>query len=315
MSSTPGHMMMSNHGINGTHSNGASPPKKPRLQSTRPAQALHGNHSQLYAMAMPRSPTYSTQPGLLDPAVLTTSHPSQQQHSHPPPQHQLHHANAQQGQQSHGQHQHPSHPPPHTFMMNNQTQAQVHTPNPSPMQTTDANTLARQQQQQQQPIHQTMPDTNVPNQNPTHRLPESQQQQQMQPSRPNSNHSNVNTNTKSLQAQNSNPNLTLTPNHATMTNPHTPVSMTADRGYQPSPSTSTGLAPEIQHAGLSDAQRRTQALLQLQQEQGMRDDELVEVMAEFETSIAAADTYLAIQKDQLRRMWLTNVVQRRRQPV
>jgi hypothetical protein len=201
--------------------------------------------------------------------------------------------------------------------MNNQTQ--THTPNPSPMQSTNANadTLARQQQQQQQqPIHQNMTDTNMSNQN---RLSETHH---VQPSRPNSNHSqsqnsniNVNTNAKSIQNQNSNPNLTLTPNHATITNPHTPVSMTTDRGYQPAQSTSASLAPEVQHAGLSDAQRRTQALLQLQQEQGMRDDELVEVMAEFETSIAAADTYLAIQKDQLRRMWLTTVVQRRRQPV
>jgi hypothetical protein len=45
----------------------------------------------------------------------------------------------------------------------------------------------------------------------------------------------------------------------------------------------------------------------------MRDEDMVEVMAEFENNIAAADTYLAIKKDQLRRMYLRTIVQRRRQ--
>jgi hypothetical protein len=80
-----------------------------------------------------------------------------------------------------------------------------------------------------------------------------------------------------------------------------------------SPGPTPSLAAEVQHAGLSDSQRRTQALLQLQQESEMRDEDMVEVMAEFENNIAAADTYLAIKKDQLRRMYLRTIVQRRRQ--
>jgi len=78
----------------------------------------------------------------------------------------------------------------------------------------------------------------------------------------------------------------------------------------PAPS---ALAAEVQYAGLSDSQRRTQAILQLQQESEMRDEDMVEVMAEFENNIAAADTYLAIKKDPLRRMYLRTIVQRRRQ--
>lgn len=59
--------------------------------------------------------------------------------------------------------------------------------------------------------------------------------------------------------------------------------------------------------------RRTDALMRLQaQETEMHDEDLVEVMAEFETNVAAADTYLAIQKEGLRKMWLLKLVARRR---
>lgn len=43
----------------------------------------------------------------------------------------------------------------------------------------------------------------------------------------------------------------------------------------------------------------------------MRDEDMVEVMAEFEVNVAAADTYLAIKREPLRKMWLTNLVKRR----
>jgi hypothetical protein len=335
MAPSSSHGIMSNQGLNGSHSNGASPPKKPRLQSSRPSQPLHGNHSQLYAMTMPQSPTYNTQSGLLDPAVLTPGHPTSQhphiqQQQHPHQLHQNHqHQPRQHGLPNHAQ------APPHNLMMNNQPQSQVQTPNPSPLQSTHPGTSTLPARQQQQPLHATAStDTDLssnsnPNPNSNHRLPEShhslshahaQPQSHHQSQRPNQPH-NPTQNQIQNQNQNQNHNLnvnnpTLTPNHHpnAMTNansnpnPHTPVSMTTERGYQPSPQ----LAPEIQQAGLSDAQRRTQALLQLQQEQGMRDDELVEVITEFQDSIAAVDTYLAIQKDALRRMWLTNVIQQRR---
>lgn len=71
-------------------------------------------------------------------------------------------------------------------------------------------------------------------------------------------------------------------------------------------------APEMAVAGLTEAQRRTEALLQLQlQESEMRDEDMVEVMAEFEMNVAAADTYLAIKREPLRKMWLANLVKRR----
>jgi len=69
----------------------------------------------------------------------------------------------------------------------------------------------------------------------------------------------------------------------------------------------------VQTAGLSEAQRRTEAILQLQtKEAGMADEDLVEVLEEFETNVAAADTYLAIQRDGLRKLWLGKVIQKRK---
>jgi hypothetical protein len=70
---------------------------------------------------------------------------------------------------------------------------------------------------------------------------------------------------------------------------------------------------QIHFAGLNEAQRRTQAILQLQnRETEMPDEDMVEVLAEFESNVAAADTYLAIQKDGLRRMYLGKVIKRRK---
>lgn len=65
--------------------------------------------------------------------------------------------------------------------------------------------------------------------------------------------------------------------------------------------------------GLSDPQRRTEAILLLQrQEIDMTDEELCEVVAEFEGNVAACDTYLAIRKEGLRRLWLMSLVKKRR---
>ncbi|WVQ74336.1 hypothetical protein IAR50_003935 [Cryptococcus sp. DSM 104548] len=65
-------------------------------------------------------------------------------------------------------------------------------------------------------------------------------------------------------------------------------------------------------SSLTESQRRTEALLQLQTiDADMRDEDMVEVMEEFEMSVAAADTYLAIKKEALRKMWLANLVKRR----
>jgi DNA-binding protein Fis len=44
----------------------------------------------------------------------------------------------------------------------------------------------------------------------------------------------------------------------------------------------------------------------------MRDEDLVEVMAEFEGNVAAADTHLAIKREGLRKLWLQKVVKRRK---
>lgn len=44
----------------------------------------------------------------------------------------------------------------------------------------------------------------------------------------------------------------------------------------------------------------------------MPDEDMVEVLAEFEGNVAVADTYLAIQRDGLRRMYLGKVVARRK---
>ena len=52
--------------------------------------------------------------------------------------------------------------------------------------------------------------------------------------------------------------------------------------------------------------------MRLQGEKDMRDEDLVEVMAEFESNVATVDTYLAIKRDGLRRMWLGNLIKRRK---
>ena len=91
-----------------------------------------------------------------------------------------------------------------------------------------------------------------------------------------------------------------------------PPSFQLPKSYVLGSSSIEPLPAEIYAAGLSDAQRRTEALLLLQRETDLRDDEVVDIMAEFEGSVAAADTYLAIKRDGLRRMWLMKLVKRRK---
>jgi hypothetical protein len=338
MNTTPGHMLPNQH----LNNNGSSPPKKPRLASSRPpSQVLHGNHAQLYAMTMPRSPTYNPQPQqtLLDPAVLTPSHPhphsqpqqqQQQQHSHQ--HHQLpgHQIPSSHPHQSHLSHQHPApdHQPPH-LMVNTNTQSQTpqstatssashHIATPSS--NTISNMTPQTQQLQHRPTNTNTNSMSTPlHQHDMHGHVHAQAHIQTQPQTHQNSHPHQNQNQNQHHTH-----QTLhmpTPGHTLPSNPQTPISATPDNTSfntpsQPqlqSQSQSTNLAAEVQYAGLSDAQRRTQAILQLQQESEMRDEEMVEVMAEFENNIAAADTYLAIKKDQLRRMYLRTIVQRRRQ--
>ncbi|WVQ94878.1 hypothetical protein IAU59_001962 [Kwoniella sp. CBS 9459] len=76
----------------------------------------------------------------------------------------------------------------------------------------------------------------------------------------------------------------------------------------------SSLSAEVITAGLTEAQRRTEAIIQLQTQENdtMSDHDLVEVMAEFEGNVAAADTYLAIKKEGLRKLWLMKIVKRRK---
>ena len=62
---------------------------------------------------------------------------------------------------------------------------------------------------------------------------------------------------------------------------------------------------------MPEAQRRTQAIMQLQRESELSDEDVMEIMAEFETNIPAMDTYLALQRDSLRRKYLSSLVTRR----
>ncbi|ORY22385.1 hypothetical protein BCR39DRAFT_562349 [Naematelia encephala] len=87
--------------------------------------------------------------------------------------------------------------------------------------------------------------------------------------------------------------------------------------YFPSTTTSpspTVLAAEIAAAGLNEAQRRTQALVRLQKETHLTDEEVVQIMEEFERNVATADTYLAIEgsREGLRRLWLGGLLRRRK---
>jgi len=304
MMNSTGHPIVTQN-VNNNH--GASPPKKPRLASTRPPAQLHANHAQLYAMTMPRSPTYNPGPQqtLLDPAVLTPSHPQQQQQQqqqrqhHQIPTHPMHVTQPP-------PHNPADHPPPHLLVNQSHTPQTSSDPNSANSNNNNNNGMAT-------------PNSNtMPNMTPAQAQA---QAQQMHHANPTSNplqhqnqiiHPQPQHHAQQLQQRHSQQQHMPTPSHTLPSNPHTPVNGPSDT-YMHSPAPTPSLAAEVQYAGLSDSQRRTQAILQLQQESEMRDEDMVEVMAEFENNIAAADTYLAIKKDVLRRMYLGTIVQRRRQ--
>lgn len=70
---------------------------------------------------------------------------------------------------------------------------------------------------------------------------------------------------------------------------------------------------EIIRAGFTDAQRRTEALLLLQdKETYLGEAGLLEVVSEFESNIASCDTYLAMKVEELRRQWIQRLLARRK---
>jgi hypothetical protein len=62
---------------------------------------------------------------------------------------------------------------------------------------------------------------------------------------------------------------------------------------------------------MSEAQRRTEAVLLLQEHDDMPDDDVLAVIQEFEENMAAVDMYLALRTDRLRIGYLKNLVARR----
>ena len=69
--------------------------------------------------------------------------------------------------------------------------------------------------------------------------------------------------------------------------------------------------PQVQAAGLAEPQRRSAAILMLQErETDLTDDELVDIVTEFELNITSADTYLALSKQAVRKLWLQRIIQR-----
>lgn len=71
------------------------------------------------------------------------------------------------------------------------------------------------------------------------------------------------------------------------------------------------IMPQVQAAGLAEPQRRSAAILMLQErETDLNDDELLDVITEFELNITSADTYLALSKQAVRKLWLQRIIQR-----
>ncbi|WWD19786.1 hypothetical protein CI109_104250 [Kwoniella shandongensis] len=156
------------------------------------------------------------------------------------------------------------------------------------------------QQTNQPPFHYTLPSA------PAHHHPSrSPDFSTSTPNTTNANNGNGNNNNNNTSTNLIDPHVLQTPPGMLKPFIHTPTST-------PGP-VSNILSAEVSQAGLSEAQRRTEAILQLQsKEVDMRDEDLVEIMAEFESNVAAADTYLAIRKEGLRRLWLASVVKRRK---
>lgn len=65
--------------------------------------------------------------------------------------------------------------------------------------------------------------------------------------------------------------------------------------------------PEVVTAGLSAAQRRTEAVLRLEHEE-LSDDDILTLLQEFEDNIEGVDVYLALRNKRVRAQWLKNKV-------
>ena len=93
-----------------------------------------------------------------------------------------------------------------------------------------------------------------------------------------------------------------------------PLSPPFDQSTSSAPS---ALQPSLQANvqqpnSLTEDQRRTQAVIQLQSEADLPEEDMVEVMDEFEVNVAAADMYLATKTPSLRSMWLKRLLARRK---
>lgn len=71
--------------------------------------------------------------------------------------------------------------------------------------------------------------------------------------------------------------------------------------------TSEDTEPEVVAAGLTESQRRTEAVLRLENEE-LSDDDMLIVLQLFEDNIEAVDVYLALRKPRVRSQWLKNKV-------
>lgn len=69
-------------------------------------------------------------------------------------------------------------------------------------------------------------------------------------------------------------------------------------------------APEVV-AGWSDAQRLTEAVLRLQEQENLADDEMLAVLQEFEESSRAVTTYLALKVEHVRLNYLGSIITKR----
>ncbi|EIW72187.1 hypothetical protein M231_01839 [Tremella mesenterica] len=108
---------------------------------------------------------------------------------------------------------------------------------------------------------------------------------------------------------------------------HSPTSTTLSSAHmssqnhstlQPPPAFASPVRPpplkeEVRAAGLSEAQRRTQAILELQAgEKDLTDEEMVDIVSEFSGDIALADCYLALKRSGLRTMFVKKLLGKRK---
>ncbi|WWC91894.1 uncharacterized protein L201_006843 [Kwoniella dendrophila CBS 6074] len=71
---------------------------------------------------------------------------------------------------------------------------------------------------------------------------------------------------------------------------------------------------QVQQQEKTESERRTEAIIQIQKQQeqlNLNDENLIEILIEFENNINAVDTFLAIEKDNLKTLWLNKIIKRR----